>query len=188
MKETHTGSNPVCEDKRQGEMKYFLLLLLFNSKVRIFVTTMKRFFDKIEKIDSCWIWTACLRGKTGYGAFKLNGKTIDAHRVSYQLHKGEIPEKMYVCHSCDNRKCVNPDHLFLGTAKDNWQDGFDKNRIKLLGGIDIEKLKRHPSISSYAKGCRCQQCKIIKSNCMKKYRNKLRQNNNTSLTKTMTNK
>jgi hypothetical protein len=52
---------------------------------------MKRFFDKINKTESCWLWTAGSRGKTGYGAFKLNKKVIDAHRVSYMIHKGEIP-------------------------------------------------------------------------------------------------
>lgn len=133
---------------------------------------MKRFFDKIEKTDSCWIWKAGLRGKTGYGVFKLNGKTIDAHRLSYQLHKGEIPEKMYVCHICDNRKCVNPEHLFLGTAKNNWQDGFDKNRIKLLGGINIEKLKKHPSIGAYNRGCRCRDCKDLKFASQRNWREK----------------
>jgi hypothetical protein len=152
-------------------MKYPLLLLLFDLKVRIFLTTMERFFDKIEKTDSCWLWTASSRGK-GYGAFKLNGKTVEAHRMSYELHKGEIPEGLYVCHTCDNRKCVNPDHLFLGTPKDNWQDGFDKNRIKLPGGVHNEKLKKHPSIGAYNRGCRCRNCKDLKFASQRNWREK----------------
>ena len=131
---------------------------------------MKRFFDKVNKTDSCWIWTAGLRGKTGYGVFKSNGKVIDSHRVSYTIHKGEIPENMYVCHTCDNRKCVNPEHLFLGSAKNNWQDGFDKGRIKLLGGINTEKLKKHPSKGAYNRGCRCDECKAIHTMMVKRYR------------------
>ena len=135
---------------------------------------MERFFKKIEKTKSCWIWTAAIRGKSGYGAIKIDGKTIDAHRLSYQIYKGEIPKGVYVCHSCDNRKCVNPAHLFLGSPKDNWEDGFEKNRIKLLGGIDIEKLKKHPSRGAYLRGCRCEECKTINTLMAKRYRARLK--------------
>ena len=135
---------------------------------------MERFFKKIEKTKSCWIWTAAIRGKSGYGAIKIDGKTIDAHRLSYQIYKGEIPKGVYVCHSCDNRKCVNPAHLFLGSPKDNWEDGFEKNRIKLLGGIDIEKLKKHPSRGAYLRGCRCEECKAINTLMAKRYRARLK--------------
>ena len=133
---------------------------------------MKRFFDKVLKTDNCWTWIGCLRGKTGYGAFKINKKTVDSHRVSYTLHYGEIPKGLYVCHKCDNKKCVNPAHLFLGSPKDNWQDSFDKGRIKLLGGINIEKLKKHPSLGAYNRGCRCSECKTLKSIYCKNYRKK----------------
>jgi len=93
------------------------------------MTTEERFFKKVNKTTSCWFWKAGTRGKTGYGSFKYNGKVIDSHRMVWILTFGEIPEGLYICHTCDNRLCVNPDHLFLGTPKDNWLDGVKKNKI-----------------------------------------------------------
>lgn len=133
---------------------------------------MERFFEKVDKTTNCWKWKAALRGKSGYGAFKLNGKVMDAHRVSYVLHKGEIPENMFVCHTCDDRLCVNPEHLFLGTAKQNWQDAVDKGRIKPLVGV-----AKHPSKGSYARGCRCEECKAINTEMVRKYRLRKRTKN-----------
>lgn len=97
---------------------------------------MERFYSKIEKTDTCWLWKAGQRGN-GYGAIKVNGKTVLAHRFSYELHKGEIPNGLYVCHSCDVRSCVNPDHLWLGTQKDNMMDARVKGRLYRHVGIDI---------------------------------------------------
>ena len=80
-----------------------------------------------EPNTGCWIWIATLQ-RQGYGVLSINCKTIRAHRLSYELHKGPIPLGLLACHSCDNRWCVNPDHIFLGTAKDNTTDMIKKNR------------------------------------------------------------
>lgn len=107
---------------------------------------MQRFFDKVNKTDSCWNWIGCGRGQ-GYGAFKFQGVVIDAHRMSWIIHNGEIPAGLLVCHTCDNKLCVNPGHLFLGTHSDNSIDAFTKGRIILPVGNKF-KMNHLPKNSS----------------------------------------
>lgn len=78
--------------------------------------------------NGCWEWMGYL-SKFGHGRIGYRDKVYLTHRISYELNKGIIPEEMLVCHTCDNPKCVNPEHLFLGTQKDNLQDAFDKDRL-----------------------------------------------------------
>lgn len=86
-----------------------------------------RFFQKVRKTESCWIWEGGKFG-TGRPAFNFEGRVIAASRFSYFLHYRELPEKLCVCHKCDNPLCVNPEHLFLGTHKDNVDDKVRKGR------------------------------------------------------------
>ena len=88
---------------------------------------MKRFFDKVKKSNGCWEWKA-QKNKDGYGRFKLDGKVVYSHRVSWEMYNGTIPESMAVLHHCNNPGCVNPDHLFLGTHADNVADRVAKGR------------------------------------------------------------
>lgn len=96
--------------------------------------TLDRFNKFVERIpeSTCHYWSGSV-DRSGYGYFKINGKTIKAHRASYLLHKDEIPQGFFVCHSCDNPTCVNPDHLWVGTARDNNMDMTKKGRQRHPG-------------------------------------------------------
>lgn len=83
--------------------------------------------EHYKGLDACWEWTGCI-GDDGYGKTHAFGKIMRAHRLSYILHIGEIEEGLMVLHRCDNTKCLNPSHLFLGTGKDNGADMVMKER------------------------------------------------------------
>lgn len=98
-------------------------------------TLEEYFWARVLKTHGCWLWTG-RQDRSGYGVVQLHrdGKRLTASRASWIIHKGNlISSKDQICHHCDNPPCVNPDHLFLGTAKDNLQDASRKRRLSQRG-------------------------------------------------------
>ena len=86
-----------------------------------------------EPNSGCWLWLGAVNA-WGYGTIRIDGKTLLAHRVSWMENRGPIPEENIVCHSCDIPSCLNPDHLWLGTDKENSDDMYRKGRNRQLRG------------------------------------------------------
>jgi len=131
-------------------------------------TLEERFWSKVDTTGECWEWTAAKSGG-GYGYIGVGkSKVARAHRLSYEWANGEIPQGMYVCHSCDNRKCVNPSHLFLGTPTDNMKDMDEKGRRVFPSSLKTHCRHGHEYSldNTYlnSRGHRC--CRI----CLKKWK------------------
>jgi len=127
------------------------------SLIRVKSKTIEEPCQYLE-LGNCWRYTGAI-ASSGYGQSWLHGKVITAHRAMWIFAFGPIPKKMFVCHKCDNRRCCNPDHLFLGTQKDNIQDMFAKGRgwegdknwtrknpEKVMRGVDQPKAKLNDEI------------------------------------------
>lgn len=101
--------------------------------------TKERLLSRIDiRDDGCWIWSGT-RNHKGYGQIVIDRQSKVTHRVAYEEFVGPIPEGLLVCHHCDNPPCINPEHLFLGTHKDNKRDAMNKGRI---GKLSPEKTSR----------------------------------------------
>ena len=98
-----------------------------------------RFWQRVHCTDCCWEWVGAI-GHTGYGVLGVNQRLQSTHRYSWELANGPIPDGLFVCHRCDNRRCVRPDHLFLGTHKDNVRDAVAKGRH--LHGARASEIRR----------------------------------------------
>lgn len=120
-----------------------------------------RFWSKVDKSGECWLWVGKLHRANawGYGRIHMAGKSYKVHRLSYLLAHGDLPEDKCVCHTCDNPRCVRPDHLFLGTHADNVRDRNHKGRQVVGEGITTSHLTADQVRyirEAYASGCKLQ--------------------------------
>jgi hypothetical protein len=136
------------------------------------VPLAQRFWAKVNKngpvpahrpeLGECWLWTA-KKNHSGYGMIREGGQEtsfLQAHRYSWMLHYGRIPEDKLVCHKCDTPLCIRPEHLFIGTAKDNTQDAIRKGRMSIgeanpratLTDFDVALIRHKYSIAPVSTG------------------------------------
>ena len=145
-------SSHVCQNDDHPTYEEYLKLYPIEKHIKI---QMRHIFLKSFEIkeSGCWEWNGEL-DKDGYGKIYAFSKRVSAHRFSYEIFNGIIEPEMFVCHSCDNPCCVNPDHLWLGTTQENTQDSVNKGRRDYLYG-DTNPAKRksvRKKISKILKG------------------------------------
>jgi hypothetical protein len=110
-----------------------------------------RLKQKIEiKLNGCWEWKG-YRGPKGYGEIQINHEKVRTHRLSFLIYKGEIPEGQIIMHLCDNPPCLNPDHLKLGTIRENNLDSYKKGRSKRKLKVEnVLEIKQSKFVNRYA--------------------------------------
>jgi hypothetical protein len=129
---------------------------------------LKRFWSKVDipddYINECWLWTAGVN-KGGYGRINIFGDMIKAHRFSFECYYGKIPKGKLIRHSCDTPPCVNPNHLLIGTHKDNLYDAIDRGRFDVFGEknnnvVLTEEIVKNILIELYEGNANC--CQLAK--------------------------
>lgn len=129
----HGISSCVLHDKRQGIVK--------RKRASKYMPLKDRFeLNIFYSPDGCWYWLGTFLNN-GYGIIRLNYAVIGAHRVSYELYKGPIPDGLFVLHTCDNKLCVNPNHLYAGTHMQNMMDALERGRFHPVKGSNHCRAK-----------------------------------------------
>lgn len=136
------------------------------SKAHTIITVDEWFWPRVRKLEyatrpdlgPCWIWIGQRRNSDGYGGVKVPGtaRNVSVHRISWELENGPVPNGLLVLHKCDNRPCVRPSHLFLGTQTDNMRDMVIKGRSSSIKGesnpkarltqAEVEHIRKEASI------------------------------------------
>lgn len=116
-----------------------------------------KFWHQVVKSDTCWEWQGD-HTANGYGRLTVRGQRVVAHRHSWEMHFGPIPDGMIVCHHCDNPPCIRPDHLFLGSHQDNMADAANKGRMRQGA---LRRLIDHPG--AVLRGSDCPWAKLTEA-------------------------
>lgn len=136
---------------------------------RLMKNSEERFWSRVSKKETneCWEWTGA-RNSKGYGSFKINNVNWMPHRYSYTVTKGQIPDGLVIMHSCDNSRCVNPEHLFAGTQSDNMLDCAKKGRHHCSRRTHCPKgheytpentlIKKQKRVGSIGTNRTCREC------------------------------
>ena len=120
-----------------------------------FIHTLEGLLEHTEKLENgCMIWKGAKRN-TGYGSINWNGISTTTSRIVLELMLGKQNNSIYACHTCDNPSCINPDHLFWGTNKENIKDAQDKGRFPIA---------QHGTRAKYVSGCKCKECLKAEAN------------------------
>lgn len=130
---------------------------------------MDRFWSKVAKTDGCWLWTAST-ARGGYGQLRVGNTTVRAHRLSYELAFGSIPNGMSILHACDEPLCVNPAHLRAGTDADNMQDAVARGRHSQVRKTRCPRGHAYDAGNTYARPDGARVCRPCKNAANRSYR------------------